>query len=192
MKEEILRSITCSFKLIPTLIVWLWWGDFRVLDRIKKETEPRSSVLWYEAHGKGHPLQLLPTCRSFFISICTRSRCLLSLSLSERGSGGHLDLTELIGVPLPPSVSFTPGYEGFPAYIFGPEANIGRLTKTFVPGSFYKDFAIIVTVTLLRFELSNLLNLMLWLRLHHGFEYSRLETQQWCLAIIRSQEFIVM
>ena len=55
---------------------------------------------------------------------------------------------ELIGVPLPPSVSFTPGYEGFPAYNFGPEANIGRLTKTFVPGSFYRDFAIIVTVML--------------------------------------------
>ena len=72
----------------------------------------------------------------------------LCLSLSERGSGGHLDLTELIGVPLPPSVSFTPGYEGFPAYNFGPEANIGRLTKTFGPGSFYRDFAIIVTVTL--------------------------------------------
>lgn len=72
----------------------------------------------------------------------------LSLHLSERGSGGHLDLTELIGVPLPPSVAFTPGYEGFPAFNFGPEANIGRLTKTFVPGSFYKDFAIIVTVTL--------------------------------------------
>uniref|UniRef100_A0A3Q2Z4L7 Thrombospondin-like N-terminal domain-containing protein n=1 Tax=Hippocampus comes TaxID=109280 RepID=A0A3Q2Z4L7_HIPCM len=59
----------------------------------------------------------------------------------------HLDLTELIGVPLPPSVSFTPGFEGFPAYNFGPEANIGRLTKTFVPGSFFIDFAIIVTVT---------------------------------------------
>ncbi|KAI9542022.1 hypothetical protein NQZ68_025156 [Dissostichus eleginoides] len=65
---------------------------------------------------------------------------------SERGSGGHLDLTELIGVPLPPSVSFTPGHEGFPAYNLGPDANIGRLTKTFVPGSFYRDFAIIVTV----------------------------------------------
>lgn len=72
----------------------------------------------------------------------------LSPSLSERVSGGHLDLTELIGVPLPPSVSFSPGYEGFPAYNFGPEANIGRLTKTFVPGSFYRDFAIIVTVML--------------------------------------------
>nr|XP_057924239.1 collagen, type XV, alpha 1b isoform X3 [Doryrhamphus excisus] len=65
---------------------------------------------------------------------------------SARGSGSHLDLTELIGVPLPPSVSFTPGFEGFPAYNFGPEANIGRLTKTFVPGSFYVDFAIIVTI----------------------------------------------
>ncbi|KAA8586686.1 hypothetical protein FQN60_016382, partial [Etheostoma spectabile] len=65
---------------------------------------------------------------------------------SERGSGGLLDLTEIIGVPLPPSVSFTPGYQGFPAYKFDPEANIGRHTKTFVPGSFYRDFAIIVTV----------------------------------------------
>ncbi|XP_037537971.1 collagen alpha-1(XV) chain-like [Nematolebias whitei] len=64
----------------------------------------------------------------------------------DRGSGHHLDLTELIGVPLPPSVSFTPGYEGFPAYSFGEDANIGRLTKTFVPESFYRNFAIIVTV----------------------------------------------
>lgn len=55
---------------------------------------------------------------------------------------------ELIGVPLPPSVSFAPGYDDFPAYNFGPEANIGRLTKTFVPGPFYRDFAIIVAVTL--------------------------------------------
>lgn len=78
--------------------------------------------------------------------------CLLSWLASalqvieERGSASHLDLTELIGVPLPPSVSFAPGYEGLPAYNFGPDANIGRLTKTFVPGSFYRDFAIIVTV----------------------------------------------
>ena len=57
-----------------------------------------------------------------------------------------MDLTELIGVPLPPSVSFTPGFEGFPAYSFGPDTNIGRLTRTFVPDPFYRDFAIIVTV----------------------------------------------
>lgn len=73
---------------------------------------------------------------------CSFLHCLCP---SGRGSG-HLDLTELIGVPLPPSVSFTPGYEGQPAYNFGPNANIGRLTKTFVPGSFYRDFAIIATV----------------------------------------------
>ncbi|XP_076018225.1 collagen, type XV, alpha 1b [Genypterus blacodes] len=66
--------------------------------------------------------------------------------IEDRGSGGHLDLTELIGVPLPPSVSFAPGFEGFPAYSFGDDANIGRLTRTFVPGTFYRDFAIIVTV----------------------------------------------
>jgi len=81
-----------------------------------------------------------------FVSIHILLR--LSLCASERGSGGHLDLTELIGVPLPPSVSFASGYEGLPAYNFGPDANIGRLTKTFVPGSFYRDFAIIVTVML--------------------------------------------
>lgn len=72
----------------------------------------------------------------------------LGLSLSDQGSGDHLDLMELIGVPLPPSVSFSPGYDDFPAYNFGLDANIGRHTKTFVPGSFYRDFAIIVTVTL--------------------------------------------
>lgn len=65
---------------------------------------------------------------------------------------------ELIGVPLPPSVSFTSGNDDFPAYNFGPEANIGRLTKTFVPGSFYRDFAIIATVTLDSWMLLNLLH----------------------------------
>ncbi|KAG5841755.1 hypothetical protein ANANG_G00170190 [Anguilla anguilla] len=67
------------------------------------------------------------------------------VGVGERGSKGHLDLTELIGVPLPPSVSFVTGYEGFPAYSFGPDANIGRLTKTFAPDPFFRDFAIIVT-----------------------------------------------
>lgn len=66
--------------------------------------------------------------------------------LSERGSKGHLVLTELVGVPLPPSVSFITGYEGFPAYNFGPNANVGRLTQYFVPEPFFMDFAIIVTV----------------------------------------------
>lgn len=70
-----------------------------------------------------------------------------SLLLTEHGSTGHLDLTELIGVPLPPSVSYITGYEGFrPAYNFGPGANIGRLTKTFMPDPFFRDFAIIVTI----------------------------------------------
>lgn len=75
------------------------------------------------------------------------------LSLSEQGSGSYLNLTDLIGFPLPPSVSFTAGFEGHPAYKFGSQANVGRLTKTFVPGSFYRDFAIIVTVTLQSFSL---------------------------------------
>lgn len=67
--------------------------------------------------------------------------------MSDLSPGGHLDLMELIGVPLHPSVSLTSGYEGFRAFNFKPEANIGRLTKTFVPGPFYRDFAIIVTVS---------------------------------------------
>lgn len=72
---------------------------------------------------------------------------LVTLScFAERGSKGHLDLTELIGVPLPPSVSFITGYGGFPAYSFGPEANIGRLTRTLIPQPFYRDFAVTVTV----------------------------------------------
>ncbi|XP_075682981.1 collagen alpha-1(XV) chain isoform X2 [Rhinoderma darwinii] len=65
---------------------------------------------------------------------------------TDRGNRGHLDLLELIGVPLPPSVSFITGYEGFPAYSFGPDSNIGRLTRTFVPQPFFRDFAIIATL----------------------------------------------
>ncbi|XP_067888322.1 collagen alpha-1(XV) chain-like isoform X2 [Heterodontus francisci] len=66
--------------------------------------------------------------------------------LEERGPKDHIDLTGLIGVPLPPSVAFITGYEGFPAYSFGPGANIGRLTKTMIPQSFYRNFAILVTI----------------------------------------------
>lgn len=54
---------------------------------------------------------------------------------------------QLVGFPLPPSVSFAPGFQGFPAYSFGPDANIGRLSKTLVAGPFYRNFAIIVTVS---------------------------------------------
>ncbi|CAL8238122.1 unnamed protein product, partial [Merluccius merluccius] len=61
-----------------------------------------------------------------------------------RGSQGALDLTELIGVPLPPAVSFVTGFEGYPAYSFGPGANVGRLTRSFIPDPFYQDFAITV------------------------------------------------
>lgn len=64
---------------------------------------------------------------------------------ADPGSQGDLDLTELIGVPLPPSVSFVTGFEGYPAYSFGPGANVGRLTKSFIPDPFYYDFAITVT-----------------------------------------------
>ncbi|TNM96436.1 hypothetical protein fugu_016097 [Takifugu bimaculatus] len=63
----------------------------------------------------------------------------------ENGPLGALDLTELIGVPLPPSVSFVTGFEGYPAYSFGPDANVGRLAKSFIPDPFYYDFAVTVT-----------------------------------------------
>ncbi|CAJ1081663.1 collagen alpha-1(XVIII) chain-like isoform X2 [Xyrichtys novacula] len=65
--------------------------------------------------------------------------------LDDRGSSSSLDLTELIGVPFPPSISFVTGFEGFPAYSFGPEANVGRLTRSFISDPFYNDFAIVVT-----------------------------------------------
>ncbi|KAB1280145.1 Collagen alpha-1 chain [Camelus dromedarius] len=64
----------------------------------------------------------------------------------ELASQGHLDLTELIGVPLPSSVSFVTGYGGFPAYSFGPGANVGRPARTLIPRTFFRDFAISVTV----------------------------------------------
>uniref|UniRef100_A0A8C4X555 Thrombospondin-like N-terminal domain-containing protein n=1 Tax=Erpetoichthys calabaricus TaxID=27687 RepID=A0A8C4X555_ERPCA len=91
----------------------------------------------------------LGDCRGPLALLLTLWSCHLSDAaqvLEERGSRGHLDLTELIGVPLPPSVSFITGYEGFPAYSFGQDANIGRLTKTFIPQPFYRDFAVIVTI----------------------------------------------
>ncbi|KAG8512206.1 Collagen alpha-1(XV) chain [Galemys pyrenaicus] len=61
-------------------------------------------------------------------------------------SQGSLDLTELIGVPLPTSVSFVTGYGGFPAYSFGPGANVGRPVRTLIPSTFFRDFAISFTV----------------------------------------------
>lgn len=64
--------------------------------------------------------------------------------MDERGSQSALDLTELIGVPLPRAVSFVTGFEGYPAYSFGPGANVGRLTRSFLPNPFYHDFAITV------------------------------------------------
>lgn len=64
---------------------------------------------------------------------------------TESGPPGALDLTELIGVPLPPSVSFVTGFEGYPAYSFGPDANVGRLAMSFIPDPFYYDFAVTVT-----------------------------------------------
>lgn len=84
---------------------------------------------------------------SFQLCLSTDSSRLLRLSsffFPERGSQGALDLTELIGVPLPPSVSFVTGFEGYPAYSFGPDANVGRLTKSFIPDPFYNDFAVTV------------------------------------------------
>uniref|UniRef100_A0A8D3A4I4 Thrombospondin-like N-terminal domain-containing protein n=1 Tax=Scophthalmus maximus TaxID=52904 RepID=A0A8D3A4I4_SCOMX len=77
------------------------------------------------------------------LRLCCRRSSAYQL-LDERGSQGALDLTELIGVPLPPSVSFVTGFEGYPAYSFGPDANVGRLTRSFIPDPFYRDFAVTV------------------------------------------------
>lgn len=74
------------------------------------------------------------------------NKMFLLTHFTERGSKGHLDLMELIGVPLPPSVYFVTGYGGFPAYSFGPDANIGRLTRALIPSPFYRDFTIVVTM----------------------------------------------
>lgn len=79
---------------------------------------------------------LLKGCSKNSIPVCVHA---------EGSPQGTLDLTELIGVPLPPSVSFVTGFEGYPAYSFGPDANVGRLAKSFIPDPFYYDFAVTVT-----------------------------------------------
>lgn len=65
---------------------------------------------------------------------------------TELASQSPLDLTELVGVPLPSSVSFVSGYGGFPAYSFEPGANVGRPARTLLPPTFFRDFAISATV----------------------------------------------
>lgn len=65
---------------------------------------------------------------------------------AELASPTPLDLTELIGVPLPTSVSFVTGHGGFPAYSFEPGANVGRPARTLIPATFFRDFAISVAV----------------------------------------------
>ncbi|XP_061878150.1 collagen alpha-1(XV) chain-like [Entelurus aequoreus] len=71
--------------------------------------------------------------------------CSSGYQLDDQGSQGELNLTELIGVPLPPFVSFVTGMHGYPAYSFETDANVGRLTRSFIPDPFYYDFAITVT-----------------------------------------------
>lgn len=83
--------------------------------------------------------------KSSYVLIHYLCDLMVFLCVSEGGSQGQMDLTELIGVPLPPSVSFVTGFEGYPAYRFGPDANVGRLTKSFIPDPFYRDFTVIVT-----------------------------------------------
>lgn len=43
-------------------------------------------------------------------------------------------------------MSFVTGYGGFPAYSFGPGANVGRPARTLIPSTFFRDFAIGVAV----------------------------------------------
>ncbi|XP_035662015.1 collagen alpha-1(I) chain-like isoform X1 [Branchiostoma floridae] len=65
--------------------------------------------------------------------------------IGESGGQQDIDLLQMIGVPLPTPIRFVSGYDGFPAFEFGSEANIGRLARTFFPNMFYKDFSILVT-----------------------------------------------
>lgn len=79
--------------------------------------------------------------------MCVRTRTMTRVCLfTGQSSQGVLDLTELIGIPLPPSVSFVTGYEGYPAYSFGPDNTVGRLATSHVPNPFYYDFAVSVTI----------------------------------------------
>ncbi|XP_016298770.1 collagen alpha-1(XVIII) chain-like isoform X3 [Sinocyclocheilus anshuiensis] len=95
--------------------------------------------------GRASDSALRVWCWSFItVCICSSASALQHFD-SERASSAQLDLTELIGVPLPPSVTFITGFEGFPAYSFGPDANVGRLTRSFIPDPFYRNFSIIVT-----------------------------------------------
>lgn len=43
-------------------------------------------------------------------------------------------------------MSFVTGYGGFPAYSFGPGANVGRPARILIPPTFFRDFAIGVAV----------------------------------------------
>lgn len=97
------------------------------------------SLVSVDSHGIQLCLWLLPP-----LSSVVESRPLLLPTGSA--SQDHLDLTELIGVPLPSSVSFVTGYGGFPAYSFGPGANVGRPARTLIPPTFFRDFAIGVAV----------------------------------------------
>lgn len=93
----------------------------------------QSFTQWFLKYQKSH-------CRAQNQTL-TRI-CLLAV----KGSQGVLDLTELIGIPLPPFISFVTGSETFPAYSFGPGAMVGRPAQAHLPSPFYYDFAISVTV----------------------------------------------
>ncbi|XP_061661764.1 collagen alpha-1(XVIII) chain-like [Syngnathoides biaculeatus] len=86
-------------------------------------------------------LRIPPWCSGLFLVLSFSA----GFQPDARGSQDVQDLTELIGVPLPPSVSFVTGFQGYPAYSFEADANVGRLTKAHVPDPFYYDFAVTVT-----------------------------------------------
>lgn len=117
------------------------------ISRLINQNSLHSWVL--HRHSRGHEPHVEDLwSRGLFVFVFSAQTCYSHLGVCclhpDRGSQGALDLTELIGVPLPPSVSFVTGFEGYPAYSFGPEANVGRLTKSFIPDPFYSDFAITV------------------------------------------------
>lgn len=56
-----------------------------------------------------------------------------------------MTLLELIGDP-PPEILEVDGPDGSPAYLFGPDSNMGQLARAYFPSPFYRNFALMFTL----------------------------------------------
>lgn len=121
------------FRVIQVFLCTLYttfqyWGLFQKFEKLPFRKSPFHGFPWlpppYSSRVESWPLSLP----------------------AGSASQDRLDLTELIGVPLPSSVSFVTGYDGSPAFSFGPGANVGRPARTLIPSTFFRDFAIGVAV----------------------------------------------